>query len=409
MYILSLSVGLLQFFFDNETEPVYIALFLFVVAGICLFLLSHSGSNHWDDDAAAEAATNPFTLHHPQRPTRQRLTKEQVQQLLPIYQYDGQSKLSLTSPEVADQVMETTASDTDTLQQPLISTSSENGTTGTAAVRDRNEQKVIDNVALEVCSICLDEHKIHDKIRILPCHHTFHSKCVERWLIERSAVCPLCNENLYIQPKLVHSESHHENATIPVYTTTTIVNGSNIDTSIDTLQLSLMISNVSFFNFNNNNISNASNNMRRRFMEHLAIPATTVARPSITANVTTNNELLNRSTTADVEMSIVARPIVESTTIMETELPAAASAPARISRRSSTATATSTSLLPSNTNNNSLTEPLLRPVVLQESEQEDVEAAIRTVPLTVEDSTVPITSASATSFFIISIDHRKEE
>ena len=47
------------------------------------------------------------------------------------------------------------------------------------------------------CSICLDEFAPGDRLRRLPCNHTFHGNCVARWLIERSAVCPLCKLDLY--------------------------------------------------------------------------------------------------------------------------------------------------------------------------------------------------------------------
>jgi hypothetical protein len=65
---------------------------------------------------------------------------------------------------------------------------------------------VIDNMMLDVCSICVDECEIHDKVQILPCHHTFHSKCVGRWFSEQSAVCPLCKEGLYVEPEPFESE-----------------------------------------------------------------------------------------------------------------------------------------------------------------------------------------------------------
>uniref|UniRef100_A0A7R9WLD9 RING-type domain-containing protein n=1 Tax=Craspedostauros australis TaxID=1486917 RepID=A0A7R9WLD9_9STRA len=34
-------------------------------------------------------------------------------------------------------------------------------------------------------------------MRKLPCDHTFHANCIARWLVERSATCPLCKIDLF--------------------------------------------------------------------------------------------------------------------------------------------------------------------------------------------------------------------
>ena len=48
----------------------------------------------------------------------------------------------------------------------------------------------------ETCSICLDEYEPVDKCRCLPCGHKFHSGCISKWLTERSSTCPLCKTDL---------------------------------------------------------------------------------------------------------------------------------------------------------------------------------------------------------------------
>jgi hypothetical protein len=42
------------------------------------------------------------------------------------------------------------------------------------------------------CAICLDEFEDKEKVRVLPCRHEFHEKCLVPWLTERHSSCPLC-------------------------------------------------------------------------------------------------------------------------------------------------------------------------------------------------------------------------
>eukprot|EP00921_Rhytidocystis_pertsovi_P001040 GHVQ01001781.1.p1 GENE.GHVQ01001781.1~~GHVQ01001781.1.p1 ORF type:complete len:831 (-),score=117.58 GHVQ01001781.1:2146-4638(-) len=43
----------------------------------------------------------------------------------------------------------------------------------------------------EGCSICLGDFVQDDNVRFLNCQHSFHQKCIDKWLV-RSAACPLC-------------------------------------------------------------------------------------------------------------------------------------------------------------------------------------------------------------------------
>ena len=46
------------------------------------------------------------------------------------------------------------------------------------------------------CPICLSDFKEEEKIRVLPmCGHSFHIKCVDRWLSQHSS-CPTCRGDL---------------------------------------------------------------------------------------------------------------------------------------------------------------------------------------------------------------------
>ncbi|EKX37339.1 hypothetical protein GUITHDRAFT_97280, partial [Guillardia theta CCMP2712] len=42
------------------------------------------------------------------------------------------------------------------------------------------------------CYICLEEYVEEEVLRKLPCNHEFHSKCIDRWLLEVHRTCPCC-------------------------------------------------------------------------------------------------------------------------------------------------------------------------------------------------------------------------
>lgn len=43
------------------------------------------------------------------------------------------------------------------------------------------------------CSVCMD-HMLERNCRELPCGHTFHKKCLQKWKLEGNRTCPLCRE-----------------------------------------------------------------------------------------------------------------------------------------------------------------------------------------------------------------------
>jgi len=47
-----------------------------------------------------------------------------------------------------------------------------------------------------VCAVCQCEWEEGDEARFLPCGHHFHACCVDRWLTQHNACCPLCKSDV---------------------------------------------------------------------------------------------------------------------------------------------------------------------------------------------------------------------
>jgi hypothetical protein len=171
----------------SGTAVLWIAVSALLSACACSLLLFAGGhQTGWLEEHAPP----------PTRPTRRRLTREQVKRLLPNYHFDGQC---LQFIQQGDQENTEESADID----GLISAAPPTPTT---------------DLELEMCSICLDEYEAGDRLRCLPCNHVFHSKCIGRWLVERSATCPLCKTDLWEEDADEESEGSvvdgHEGAAL---------------------------------------------------------------------------------------------------------------------------------------------------------------------------------------------------
>jgi len=62
----------------------------------------------------------------------------------------------------------------------------------------------------ETCCICLDDYEIGDKLRILPCQHAYHQKCIDPWLLKNKRVCPQCRKKVFASGEVPPSDSDSE-------------------------------------------------------------------------------------------------------------------------------------------------------------------------------------------------------
>ncbi|KXS13305.1 hypothetical protein M427DRAFT_58831 [Gonapodya prolifera JEL478] len=64
------------------------------------------------------------------------------------------------------------------------------------------------------CAVCLDAFVKRDYVRELPCRHRFHAKCVDRWLLDVSALCPLCKADVAVLCAPAKGETEGESAPV---------------------------------------------------------------------------------------------------------------------------------------------------------------------------------------------------
>lgn len=61
------------------------------------------------------------------------------------------------------------------------------------------------------CPVCKEEFKLGSKVRMMPCHHIYHSDCIIPWLVRRNS-CPVCRFEMPAQGSDGSSHSGMANA-----------------------------------------------------------------------------------------------------------------------------------------------------------------------------------------------------
>jgi len=86
------------------------------------------------------------------------------------------------------------------LQQTRAGASSSEIDSHTASWVVQDVQKIPEE--LRSCCVCLEDVCVGNKVRTLPCLHTFHAECAEEWL-KKKKVCPLCQFSIDGEPEAV--------------------------------------------------------------------------------------------------------------------------------------------------------------------------------------------------------------
>lgn len=57
----------------------------------------------------------------------------------------------------------------------------------------------------DTCAVCIENYRVADVVRVLPCKHQFHKSCIDQWLLEKRT-CPMCKMDILKHYGLITEE-----------------------------------------------------------------------------------------------------------------------------------------------------------------------------------------------------------
>lgn len=62
----------------------------------------------------------------------------------------------------------------------------------------------------DTCAVCLEDYAEGERLRVLPCGHCYHSRCIDQWLTKQKATCCVCKTKVRVPGMAAISDSESD-------------------------------------------------------------------------------------------------------------------------------------------------------------------------------------------------------